>query len=48
MATYSYELLNAVKDIDGAYFPTGLGSGVSGMVAVRDSLRLKTEIVGVV
>lgn len=48
VATYSYELLNAVKDIDVAYVPIGLGSGISGMVAVRDALRLKTEIVGVV
>ncbi len=48
VATYSYELLNAVADIDIAYVPIGLGSGISGMIAARDILGLQTEIVGVV
>ncbi|MBK8185239.1 MAG: threonine dehydratase [Candidatus Competibacteraceae bacterium] len=48
VATYSLELLNAVMDIDIAYVPIGLGSGICGMVAVRDALGLRTEIVGVV
>lgn len=48
VATYSYELLKSVRDIDVAYVPIGLGSGICGMVAVRDVLGLKTEIVGVV
>jgi threonine dehydratase len=48
VATYSLELLRAVPDIDIAYVPIGLGSGICGMVAVRDVLGLKTEIVGVV
>jgi threonine dehydratase len=48
VATYSLELLRAVPDIDVAYVPIGLGSGICGMVAVRDVLGLKTEIVGVV
>ena len=48
VATYSLELLQAVKDIDVAYVPIGLGSGICGMIAVRDMLGLKTEIVGVV
>lgn len=48
VATYSYELLGAIKDIDVAYVPIGLGSGICGMLAVRDALRLKTEVVGVV
>ncbi|MEX1032022.1 MAG: threonine dehydratase [Cellvibrionaceae bacterium] len=48
VATYSYELLRAVKDLDVVYVPIGLGSGISGMVAVRDALGLKTEVVGVV
>lgn len=48
VATYSHELLRAVRDIDTAYVPIGLGSGICGMVAVRDALGLKTEIVGVV
>jgi threonine dehydratase len=48
VATYSHELLMSVEDIDIAYVPIGLGSGICGMVAVRDALGLKTEIVGVV
>lgn len=48
VATYSYELFKAVKDIEVAYVPIGLGSGICGMVAVRDALGLKTEVVGVV
>jgi len=48
VATYSLELFKAVKDIDIAYVPIGLGSGICGMIAVRDALKLKTRIVGVV
>lgn len=48
VATYSLELFTAVEDIDVAYVPIGLGSGICGMVAARDRLGLKTEIVGVV
>ena len=47
-ATYSLELLSAVQGIDVAYVPIGLGSGICGMVAAREGLGLKTEIVGVV
>jgi threonine dehydratase len=48
VATYSLELFRAVPDIDVAYVPIGLGSGISGMCAAREALGLKTEIVGVV
>jgi threonine dehydratase len=48
VATYSLELLQAVKDIDVVYVPIGLGSGICGMLAVRDALNLRTEVVGVV
>ena len=48
VATYSMELLQAVKDIDVVYVPIGLGSGICGMLAARDALGLKTEVVGVV
>ncbi len=48
VATYSLELLQAVKDIDVVYIPIGLGSGICGMMAARDALNLKTEVVGVV
>lgn len=48
VATYSLELLTAVKDVDVVYVPIGLGSGICGMMAARDGLGLKTEVVGVV
>lgn len=48
VATYSLELLRAVRDIDVVYVPIGLGSGICGMIAARDALGLKTAIVGVV
>ena len=47
VATYSLELLSAVKDLDVAYVPIGLGSGICGMLAIRYTLNLKTKIVGV-
>jgi threonine dehydratase len=48
VASYSLELFRAVPDLDVAYVPIGLGSGISGMIAARDALGLAAEIVGVV
>jgi threonine dehydratase len=48
VATYSYELLRAVDNIDVVYVPIGMGSGICGMCAAREALGLRTEIVGVV
>lgn len=48
VASYGLELFRAVHDIDTAYVPVGLGSGICGMLAMRDALGLKTEVVGVV
>ena len=48
VATYSLELFREVKNIDVAYVPIGLGSGICGMLAARDALNLKTRVVGVV
>jgi threonine dehydratase len=48
VATYAYELLAAVPDLAVVYVPVGMGSGICGMITVRDLLGLKTEIVGVV
>jgi threonine dehydratase len=48
VATYAHELFTACADLDVAYVPIGLGSGISGLIGVRDALGLKTEIVGVV
>ena len=48
VATYALELLRAVADLDTVYVPIGQGSGICGMIAAREALGLKTEIVGVV
>lgn len=48
VATYSLELLKGVNDIDVVYVPIGLGSGICGMLAARDALNLRTQVVGVV
>ncbi|HJQ57814.1 MAG TPA: threonine dehydratase [Vineibacter sp.] len=48
VASYSLELLRAAPDLDTVYVPIGLGSGICGMIAARDALRLKTNVVGVV
>src|SRR5580704_757477 len=47
-ATYSYELLRAVENVDVVYVPIGMGSGICGMCAAREALGLRTEIIGVV
>jgi threonine dehydratase len=48
VASYALELFRAVPDLDVVYVPIGLGSGISGVTAARDALRLRAEIVGVV
>jgi threonine dehydratase len=48
VATYAHELFAAVADLDTVYVPIGLGSGISGVIGMRDVLGLKTKIVGVV
>jgi threonine dehydratase len=48
VATYWLELFTSVKDIDVAYVPIGMGSGICSAVAVRNGLGLKTKLVGVV
>jgi threonine dehydratase len=48
VATYALEFLRAVPDLDTVYAPIGMGSGICGLIAVRDLLGLATEIVGVV
>jgi threonine dehydratase len=48
VATYWLELLTAVADIDVAYVPIGMGSGICSGAAVRNGLGLKTRIIGVV
>ena len=48
VGTYGYELLRAVPDLDAVYVPIGLGSGIAGVLAARNALGLRTEIIGVV
>ena len=48
VATYAHELLGAFDDIDTVYVPIGLGSGICGVIGVRDALGLRTKVVGVV
>jgi len=47
VATYALEFLSTCPELDTVYVPIGMGSGISGMIAVRDALGLKTKIVGV-
>jgi threonine dehydratase len=48
VATYALELFRAVGELDAVYVPIGLGSGICGVITVRDLLGLKTEVIGVV
>lgn len=48
VATYALELCRAVPQLDAIYVPIGMGSGICGTIAVREALRLSTEIIGVV
>ncbi|MEE9316947.1 MAG: threonine dehydratase [Rhodospirillales bacterium] len=48
VGTYAMEFLGAVEGLDAVYVPIGMGSGISGLIAARDGLGLKTEIIGVV
>ena len=48
VATYAHELFDAAGELDAIYVPVGMGSGISGVIGVRDLLGLGTEVVGVV
>ena len=41
VATYAYEFLTAVADLDTVYVPIGLGSGICGVIGVRDALGFR-------
>jgi threonine dehydratase len=47
VATYALELFQAVSGLDAVYVGVGMGSGITGLMTVRDLLGLKTEIIGV-
>jgi threonine dehydratase len=48
VATYAYELFSPDAALDAVYVPIGMGSGICGLITVRDLMGLKTEIIGVV
>ena len=48
VATYALELFSATPDLGTVYVPIGCGSGICGVITVRDILGLKTDVVGVV
>ncbi|MGI8680372.1 MAG: threonine dehydratase [Jatrophihabitans sp.] len=48
VATYALELFAQAPALETVYVPVGMGSGICGLMAVRDLLGLDTEIVGVV
>lgn len=47
VASYALELFRAGTELDAVYVGVGMGSGICGLMAVRDLLGLKTEIIGV-
>ena len=47
VASYALELFTAVPDLDAVYVPVGQGSGICGVIAARDALGLRTEVIGV-
>ena len=48
VATYWWEFLRAVPQLDAAYVPIGLGSGACAAIAARQALGHRARIVGVV
>jgi threonine dehydratase len=48
VATYAYELFQAAGALDAVYVPIGLGSGICGVIGIRDLLGVKTKVIGVV
>jgi threonine dehydratase len=47
VGTYALEMLRAAPDLDVVYVPIGMGSGICGVIDVRDALGLETRVVGV-
>jgi len=48
VATYAHELFTGDAGLDTVFAPIGMGSGICGLITVRDLLALRTQIVGVV
>ena len=47
VASYALELFEGADTLDAVYVPIGLGTGICGVIAARNALGLKTEIIGV-
>ncbi len=47
VASYALELFRSVGKLDAVYVGIGMGSGIAGLITVRDLLGLTTEIIGV-
>jgi threonine dehydratase len=47
VASYALELFRGGPELDAVYVGVGMGSGICGLIAARDVLGLKTEIIGV-
>jgi len=48
VSIYAHELFTTVSELAAVYVPIGMGSGICGLITVRDLLGLDTEIIGVV
>jgi len=48
VATYALELFAEAGELDAVYVPVGMGSGICGVIGVRDLLGLRTEVIGVI
>ncbi|MBL9117812.1 MAG: threonine dehydratase [Verrucomicrobiaceae bacterium] len=48
VATYALELFQQVPNLAEVYVPIGLGSGASGVIAMRDAICPKVRVIGVV
>ena len=46
VGTYALELFRAAPDLHTVYVPIGMGSGICGVIGVRDALGLSTRVVG--
>jgi threonine dehydratase len=47
VASYALELFRSEADLDAVYVGVGMGSGICGLIAARDALGLRTEVIGV-
>jgi threonine dehydratase len=47
VASYALEFFRASAELDAVYVGIGMGSGISGLLAARDLLGLRTDIIGV-